>query len=455
MKRVILPFIVLGLTMIAFADADLTSARIYRNQGELIKANNFFNLSIEKNPDQYTAYFERGEMYGMIATDRTKKGVLRELVGEIDNPQYEMLKLMLADFAVVKGIEDPKKLKKQKKNLKKIHNIVEGFWTDFYNESVDADIKHVEMLVMADSLFTVGDTARSVEGAEELTLLDKALNSAENSKNKVINNADICILMKPEEWNPYALKAQALDRIGETDQANVVWEKALVSLNSSNLRIDDEKKYTQAWRIIQLHLLQNFYNKNEFSRTIDVADEIIAVCTEEGFSPDAITEEFTPEKVAEIQHCRDAYVFKAFSLISKVNDPDSTDDVGVLRENAIEVLQDAQRVSPDDSSIPFYLGQFYLESGDTTKTLDWWRAYTELDTEDYEILFQLGYIYLEGGSFIDFKKSEAIYQELVDRHPEECTGWINLGISQIRQDRTKDGAVNVKKGEECSKNSGE
>ena len=44
MKRVIIPLIVLGFAMTAFADADLTSARIYRNQGEFVKAHNFFNL---------------------------------------------------------------------------------------------------------------------------------------------------------------------------------------------------------------------------------------------------------------------------------------------------------------------------------------------------------------------------------------------------------------------------
>ena len=74
MKRVILPLLLLGLTMNAMAGADLTSARIYRNQGDLAKAISFFNQEIEKSPDSYTAIFERGEVYGMIAMDNPTDG---------------------------------------------------------------------------------------------------------------------------------------------------------------------------------------------------------------------------------------------------------------------------------------------------------------------------------------------------------------------------------------------
>jgi tetratricopeptide (TPR) repeat protein len=122
-----------------------------------------------------------------------------------------------------------------------------------------------------------------------------------------------------------------------------------------------------------------------------------------------------------------------------------------MRSDAIEILKEANLVSPDDSAIPFYLGQYYLEDGDTTKSLEWWMKYAEMDKEDYEVLFQIGYIYLEGGTYIDYPKAEEIYQEMVDRHPDQCKGWINLGVAQIKQDKTKIGADNVKKGEECSK----
>jgi len=437
MKRVILPLVVLGLTMTAFADADLTSARIYRNQGEFIKAEHFFGLSIEKNPKQYVSYFERGELYGMIATDRTKKGVLRELVGTEGNPQLEMFKLMLADFAVVQGIEDQKLRRKQKRNLKKIDNIIEKFWTDFYNQSVDADVKHVEKLAIADSLFAAGDTTSLMEGSDTLTVYARALQLADISQKQVITSTDICILLMPNEWNPYALKAQVLDRIGNTEEANVIWERALVSLNASDLKAEDETKYMEAWRIIQLHLLQNHYNFDDYPKTVEVANNIL---------------ELEPEN-------QDAIIFRAFAMTNIVNaveeEEKGSEEYLTLRDKTLTALQAAYEATPDDSAIPFYLGQFYLDGGDTTKTLDWWTTYTELDTADYEVLFQIGYIYLEGGSFIDYEKSESVYLELVTRHPDQCTGWINLGIAQIKQDNTKAGAENVKKGEDCSKNSGE
>lgn len=434
MKRLLLSIILLGLTMNALANADLTSARIYRNQGEFVKADHFFSLAIEKSPDLYAAYFERGELYGMIATDRTKKGVMRDILGEIEDPQYAMLERMLADFAVVQGIEDEKVRSKQKKNLKKMENIIESYWTDFYNESVDADVKHTEKLAEVDSLAAAGDTTRTPEGSEELTVYDQAVKTAETYQETVINRTDLCILLKPEEWNPYALKAQVLDRVGKIDEAMVVWEKALASLNASKMKKEDEAKYMEAWRIIQLHRIQNYYNFDNYPKTIEVADEILAT---------------EPEN-------QDAAVFKAFALTNLLNAADdSTEGKEAMREEAIAALHAAFEVTPDDAAIPFYLGQFNLDKGDTTKALEWWTTYTELDPEDFEVLFQIGYIYLEGGSYIDYVKSEAIYQELVNRHPDQCTGWINLGVSQIKQDRTKIGSENIKKGEECSKKSGE
>ena len=454
MKRVLLPIIFLGLTLSAFANADLTSARIYRNQGEFVKAVNFFSLAIEKNPDLYLAYFERGELYGMIAVDRTKKGVLRDLAGETDDPQRTMIKRMLADFEVVKGVEDERQQKKLKKSLKKIDTIIEQYWTDFYNNSIGADTNHVQQLALADSLIAAGDTTTLVQGSESLTLYQQALNAADKYKKDVIRLTELCILLNSEEWNPYALKAQVLDRAKEIEAANEVWSEALTALNSSGEKEEDYKKYTDAWRIIQLHRLQNYYNTDDFEKTIEVANEIIAVCNEEGITPSAI-ETLSEEEIGRAGHCKDAYVFKAFSVISMVSNADSTADMTQLRTRAIDDLKEAHLVSPDDSAIPFYLGQYYLENGDTTQCLEWWTKYTALDKEDFEVLFQIGYIHLEGGSYIDYKKAEAAYQEMVTRHPEQCKGWINLGVAQIKQDKTKLGADNVRKGEECSKQSGE
>jgi tetratricopeptide (TPR) repeat protein len=434
MKRVILPLIILGIAMTAFADADLTSARIYRNQGEFIKANGFFTLSIEKDPTQYGAYFERGEMYGMIAMDRTKKGVMNEIVGEVATPQFEMIKLMLADFDVVRNLQDPNEIKKQKKNLKKIENAIDSYWTEFYNESVDADEKHALKLIEVDSLAAAGDTAHTVEGATEMTIYDQALATAESLHDKVIHATNICILLKPDEWNPYALKAQVLDRSGKIDEANIVWEMALESLNASDLKTENNDKYMEAWLIIQLHRLQNYYNFSRYPKAVEVANEI---------------HELIPDN-------QDAVIFKAFALTNMVNDTSITEkEKADLQDQAVVALEAAREVTPDDSAIPFYLGQFAMAKGDTTKTIEWWTTYTEMDTTDYEVLFQIGYIYLEGGSFIDYAKSESIYQEIVTRHPEQCTGWINLGVAQIKQEKTKLGSDNVKKGEDCSKQSGE
>jgi hypothetical protein len=202
MKRVILPLFVLGLTMIALAGADLTSARIYRNQGDLAKAISFFNQEIEKAPDSYAAIFERGEVYGMVAMDPSKKGVLRDMAGDAADPQQELLKKMLADFNVLRNLQDESQKDKNKKSLKKIDSILREYWTEFYNGAVEADIKHAEALGKLDTLVMAGDTARSPEGSTEKTPFETQTALVEQYEALVLRQTDNATLLIPEEWNP-------------------------------------------------------------------------------------------------------------------------------------------------------------------------------------------------------------------------------------------------------------
>jgi tetratricopeptide (TPR) repeat protein len=420
--------------MNALAGADLTSARIYRNQGDLAKAISFFNQEIEKAPDSYAAIFERGEVYGMIAMDPSKKGVLRDIAGDAADPQREILKKMLADFDVLRNLSDESAKDKNKKNLKKIDSILREYWTEFYNGAVDSDIKHAEALAKVDSLAALGDTTRLPEGSTEKTQFEIQTDLAKEYEELVLRQTENAILLIPEEWNPFALKAQAIDRAHRVDEANKVWETALAALAASDLKDKDKAKYDEAWLIIQLHLLQNYYNYSNYPSAVIVADQILA----------------------EIPDNEDAIVFKGFALTNMANDTARTaEEKRLLRIDALAALETAHKATPDDSALLFYLGQFNLVNGDTAKAIDWWTAYTAADTTDSDILFQIGYIYLEGGSFIDYAKSEAVYQQLVDRHPDKCEGWINLGIAQIKQEKNQVGTANVKKGEECAKQAGE
>jgi tetratricopeptide (TPR) repeat protein len=477
----------------ALAGPDLTAARIYRNQGDLAKAIQFYGQEIEKNPKSYIAIFERGKVYGMVAMDRTKKGVQRDLAGESDNPQKSVLQMMVTDFDAVRGYTE----KKARKKVKPMNGIINDNWAKFYNDAVEADKKHAESIAFLDSLIVAGDTLRTEDGAESLTPFDSISTKNHAYEAKALGAVDIAMVLKPGEWNPLALKAQIIERTGQIASATEAWTVAKAAIEASDLSTKNKEEFTTSWRIIQLHRLQNNYSSDNNPGALEVANQILENCSEEGYEwsgfiettvDGQVIDSFVSVEMTDLpEACQDALIFKAFSLTNMVNDPPdyewsgeveteiktTTDNETTESEDSTQVWEDTEErkserrkeaiialraafdVTPDDSAILFYLGQFYLDGGDTTNALEWWNSYIEIDTEEYDVLFQVGYLYLKGGSFKDVKRAEEMFQLLVDRFPNECDAWINLGVAQIDQDKTETAAASITRGQDCKAAAGE
>jgi tetratricopeptide (TPR) repeat protein len=365
---------------------------------------------LQKNPDNIDGYYERGELLSEIAMDKNKQDALQAISGSAADPQRDALEKMMADFNTVAAAKD-KDPKKVEKLQKKIDDIVSDLWRDFYNQAVQSDSLLSERLA-------AGDSAR-VEGE---TILD-------NDANNALRNADVSILLIPGRWNAYALKAQVYDNLGMTQKATTIWEEALAVLDKQRAAKPNDKDLQAAHDLVQLHLLQNYFDLEQYEQTVKTADVILAV---DSTSMDAVQ-------------------FKAYAIARMANDESRPkDELERLKNEAISALRSARSARPDDEIIVYYIGQFYLQLEDTARAIDAFQEYLAIDSTDRDVLFTVGYFYLEGGSHIDSKKAELYFKKLVDAHPEDGPGWINYGVAQIRNGKTAEGSKAVEKGEQLS-----
>ena len=112
----------LACASLAMAGMELTSAKIYRKQGEIVKAMEFYDQAVAKEPDNAEAVFERGELLGIVAMDQAQVGVRKKIAGEIDDPQLAVLDKMVKDFDAVRAMAagGDKKAQKFEKKIKTI-----------------------------------------------------------------------------------------------------------------------------------------------------------------------------------------------------------------------------------------------------------------------------------------------------------------------------------------------
>ena len=61
-----------------WAGVELTSAKIYKKQGEFAKAIEFYDQAVAKDPTDPEALFERGELVGQIAMDDQHIGIRKK-----------------------------------------------------------------------------------------------------------------------------------------------------------------------------------------------------------------------------------------------------------------------------------------------------------------------------------------------------------------------------------------
>ena len=122
MKKLMLLFVILVMgSMVAQAGMELTSARVYKKQGDLQKALEWYDREIEAHPNSVAGHFEKGELLGEMAEGQKKPGLFLQMRKEFDE---------------VLNLKD-EQAKKVRKYEKKMNELVEKYWIFQYNDAVE------------------------------------------------------------------------------------------------------------------------------------------------------------------------------------------------------------------------------------------------------------------------------------------------------------------------------
>lgn len=398
---------VMAIAGALFAGMELSSARLYRKQGEWLKSLEFYNQALEKEPDNLAAYFERGELYKDIAADPAKAGMAKEIAGDAPDAAAELYDRMLADFRNAQTPHSDKDEKDAKKITKDVNKILQERWNHFYFQAVQFD-----------SVFS----ARMAAG--------ETAEAAAPSANQALRELDLAIKVQPEKWNAFGLKAQIFGRLGDRAAALDNWTLARQTIEKSDMRKKEPDDYDQAIAVIFGNLLENNYNLDRYPETVHIADEILKQ---------------NPESV-------DAVQFKAFALAQMATDDSLTKaQSDSMKQVAIDALEFARKVRPDDPIIAFYIGQFNLQLQDTAAAISAFEDLLKIDSTDREVLFALGVIHLEGGSYVDTRKALDLFRRITELDSNHAGGWINYGIALIRLGDNEAGRAAIEKGRALEK----
>ncbi|RPH95341.1 hypothetical protein EHM69_04700 [candidate division KSB1 bacterium] len=388
MKRTL---IIVAITIIAstvFAAAmELTSARLYKKQGELLKSYQFYTEALRKEPGSLDAYFERGQLVSEIAADSTKADIAKQIAGDKPNPQLALYDLMLADFQEATTPRTSADESAVKKLRKKIDEILQERWTYFYFLGVQNDSSYMKA------------KTENVQDPDPGLLLSAALASL-----------DMAIKILPDRWNAYGLEAQIYGKLGDRKKAADYWQLALTKIDASDMKKKEAENYATAIDVIHGNLLENYYNLDRFPETIELADAILA---KDSLSMDAIQ-------------------FKAFALARMASDTALTAEQRTAMKNEAITALNRAKAGSNDPVIIYYIGQFHLQLADTAAALASFKEYLKLDDKDREVRFAIGVIYLEGGSYINTELARDEYARLTELYPDDGAAWINYGIALIR-----------------------
>jgi tetratricopeptide (TPR) repeat protein len=418
MKRAMLPILMLlAAGMALAASMELTSARLYKKQGEWLKAIQFYTDAIKKDPAQLDAYFERGEMYMDIAGDTSKADLAAQLAPGSANPSFDLLKLMLADFVEAKQPRTPKEEGAAKKLGKKINENLQMLWIRYYARAVRDD-----STATADLKAGAADAARPMF-------------------TKALGELDVAAMLAPERWNTYGFKAQIYGKLDSTDRSAEFWGQTIdriaaaqqVKGNSDTVKQDLEN----GMAVARENLLVDCYNLGRRDCVLEQANALLAL---------------DPTNINAVQ-------LKANTLAQMTSDSGLTEEQrGKLKQDAIQALEkarDSQKGEGGDpevlSGILYTIGQFYLQLGDTTKAMQSMEQCLEAKPGDEDALFLVGVMYLEGGSFVNTEKARDNFKKLVDVNPENVAALTNYGVALIRLGQTEEGRKQIEKAKSLKK----
>lgn len=419
-----------------FAGVALTSARIYKKQGEIAKSIQFYDEAVVEEPGNADVLFERGEILGLIAMDDEQVGLRKKLAGDAVDPQRALLERMVTDFDAVRSMSDDKKAKKL---IKKIDTLLQDYWWEFYSKAVATDsayranaqsFENNERTAIADRIglkedvkavfLSDDEAADSIFAAFQTRVLETGLEAAQTS-----------IMLDPKHWSSRFVFAQLLGFKVKDDQYVKAWNEALEALENSNLKSEEPENYKTNREYARLQLIQYFYASEDYVNTLAVADKMLAD---------------DPGSIEAVQ-------YKAFSLATMANEQSLTESSrDSLKRVALRALDMAKESNPSDENILYYIGQFNLQLKDTAAALQAFDEYLTRSPADRDVLFTQGLIYLEGDKFGDWNKAAEKFGTIKDNDPDDGAAWINYGIALIRLGKNEEGATAVKKGEKLSGN---
>ncbi len=399
MKRTF--FIVVLMLVVSssvYAGLELTSAKIYKKQGDFAKSMEFYDQAVAKEPDNAEAVYERGELLGMIAMDQAQVGIRKRIAGDVPDPQVALLERMVKDFDAVRGMDE----KQTKKYLKKIDQIIDDDWWVFYGKAVQQD-----------SVYRAMESTGNMENVQAVV-------------NTGLAAASTAIMLNPKHWSSRFVYAQMLGLQQKDDAYVKAWQDALVALDNSDLKAKEPDGFKSNRRYGNLQLIQYYYAKDDYTKTLEMADLMLKE------EPD-LTE---------------AVQYKAFSLATLANDETRTDVVrDSLKRVALDALSHAKESNPNDENILYYIGQFNLQLKDTAAAMKAFDEFLLKAPTDGTVLALQGVIYLEGGpAFNNLDLAIKKLEEAKNAEPENGAFWTNYGIALLRKGKNEDGMKAMEKG---------
>jgi len=402
MKR--LAFLALSLTLISLvaqAGMELTSARVYRKQGELQKALEWYDRAIAADPAGVAAHFEKGELLGQMAEEQKRAELFAEMRKAFDAV------LNLAD-------QQPKQVKKYQSQ---IDELVENYWIVQYNAAVekfqlaenDSALDASANALAQGAWATLGNTQRD-------SLLQVAKRDYWKQSEEILK---IAIIIDPERWRSYALLQNIHSQRKDWPAAEVSLREA-ITRHKSPAKAASTKYATEQtedeWRRSHLEMLENLaqisYELKKYKETVEICNEIL------GLDPQDLL----------------ATKFIAFSY-NLLGD----------REKAIDAYKKAMAAQPNNTDLLYNASQLYLQMGDTAKAVDCLSDFLAINPTDFEVVFQLGVIYLEGGHFADNNKAKELFGNATKNFPDNPVAWQNYGVALIRTGEIEEGKKAIAK----------
>ncbi|MBK6766853.1 MAG: tetratricopeptide repeat protein [bacterium] len=290
---------------------------------------------------------------------------------------------------------------------KKIDQLTQEYWWEFYSQAVAADSVYR-------AATAAGDTAAASAAVES-----------------GLAPAITAIMLDPKHWSSRFVFAQLRGFKQKDEEFERAWFEALDALEKSSLKKDDPENYTKNLEYGRLQLIQYYYAKQDHVNTLKLADALLGA--------DAGSVE--------------AVQYKAFSLATMASDEQLSEaERDSLKRVALGALTDAKAANEEDENIIYYIGQFNLQLKDTAAALTAFDEFLSKAPDDRDVLFLQGLIYLEGEKFGDLQKAVDKFGAITVAFPDDGAAWTNYGIALVRQGKTDKGSEAMKKGEALSGN---